>query len=278
MSARESKCYAGSRTPTSGVDGCSRARPRSAFGQSRVLRARSHATCEQSNVLGHDVRVKVSALPDGRSRAKPEYEDVRSVAEATGAFAAGCHHTCPRTPRNGGSRDRVGSQNARRSQAPRSTQEKVMMVRKTSLVAALAVGALRRRSRQTAAAKCEIDDRASRAELRTRRTALVTAGLVGKPDEKKKQITKAIGLLTTPQANANQVGRNWLLGRALVTLASLPDQPTVAPKASLGYTGAPRIRSTSCSPRTRRSTSWSRRCRSAKRRRSSTVASRTCRS
>ena len=36
------------------------------------------------DVLGHDVRVKVSALPDGRRRAKPEYEDVRSVAEATG--------------------------------------------------------------------------------------------------------------------------------------------------------------------------------------------------
>jgi uncharacterized protein (DUF111 family) len=30
------------------------------------------------------VRVKVSALPDGLTRAKPEYEDVRSVAEATG--------------------------------------------------------------------------------------------------------------------------------------------------------------------------------------------------
>jgi uncharacterized protein (TIGR00299 family) protein len=35
-------------------------------------------------VLGHDVRVKFAALPDGRRRAKPEYEDVRSVAEATG--------------------------------------------------------------------------------------------------------------------------------------------------------------------------------------------------
>jgi uncharacterized protein (DUF111 family) len=35
-------------------------------------------------VLGHDVRVKISALPDGRRRAKPEYEDVRLVAEATG--------------------------------------------------------------------------------------------------------------------------------------------------------------------------------------------------
>src|SRR4029434_1745991 len=54
-----------------------------------------------------------------------------------------------------------------------------------------------------------------------------------------KHITKAIGLLTTPQANANSVGRNWLLGRALVTLSAMPDQPMVAPKASLGYTGAP---------------------------------------
>jgi uncharacterized protein (TIGR00299 family) protein len=51
---------------------------------SRVARhalARDMRTVE---VLGHDVRVKVSALPDGRRRAKPEYEDVRVVAEATG--------------------------------------------------------------------------------------------------------------------------------------------------------------------------------------------------
>lgn len=36
------------------------------------------------DVLGHDVRVKSARLPDGQRRAKPEYEDVRSVAEATG--------------------------------------------------------------------------------------------------------------------------------------------------------------------------------------------------
>jgi uncharacterized protein (TIGR00299 family) protein len=48
---------------------------------SRRALARDVRTVE---VLGHDVRVKVSALPDGRRRAKPEYEDVRSVAEATG--------------------------------------------------------------------------------------------------------------------------------------------------------------------------------------------------
>jgi uncharacterized protein (TIGR00299 family) protein len=39
-------------------------------------------------VLGHDVRVKVSMLPDGARRAKPEFDDVRSVATATGRSTA----------------------------------------------------------------------------------------------------------------------------------------------------------------------------------------------
>jgi hypothetical protein len=113
-----------------------------------------------------------------------------------------------------------------------------MMVRQTFMLAALAAGALPGVMRAQAAAKCEIDD-GKPGQVKDARTALVTAGIVGKPEEKKKQIAKAIGLLTTPQANANPVGRNWLLGRALVTIASLPDQPTVVPKASLGYAGNP---------------------------------------
>jgi uncharacterized protein (TIGR00299 family) protein len=36
------------------------------------------------DVLGHAVRVKIAALPGGGRRAKPEYDDVRAVAEATG--------------------------------------------------------------------------------------------------------------------------------------------------------------------------------------------------
>jgi len=111
-----------------------------------------------------------------------------------------------------------------------------MMVRKTFMVAALAAGALPGVMR--AQAKCEIEE-GKPGQIKDARNALVTAGLIGKADEKKKQIAKAIGLLTTPQANANAVGRNWLLGRALVTLAAMPDQPAVAPKASLGYTGNP---------------------------------------
>jgi pyridinium-3,5-bisthiocarboxylic acid mononucleotide nickel chelatase len=41
-----------------------------------------------ARVLGHDVRVKVSTLPDGARRAKPEFDDVRSVATATGRSTA----------------------------------------------------------------------------------------------------------------------------------------------------------------------------------------------
>ena len=35
-------------------------------------------------VLGHTIAIKVVALPDGRRRVKPEYDDVTRVAQATG--------------------------------------------------------------------------------------------------------------------------------------------------------------------------------------------------
>ena len=89
-----------------------------------------------------------------------------------------------------------------------------------------------------AQAKCDIDDGKPK-QLKDARDALVTSGLIGKPEEKKKQLLKAMGLVTSPQANANQVGRNWLLGRALVTFSAIPDQPTVTTKGAIGYTGNP---------------------------------------
>lgn len=52
--------------------------------RSRVMRRSLDRTVRSVDVLGHEVRVKESALPDGGRRSKPEYEDVRSVAEATG--------------------------------------------------------------------------------------------------------------------------------------------------------------------------------------------------
>ena len=39
---------------------------------------------ETVSVLGHDIAVKVVRLPDGGRRAKPEFEDVQRVAQATG--------------------------------------------------------------------------------------------------------------------------------------------------------------------------------------------------
>lgn len=48
---------------------------------SRLALARQERTVD---VLGHSVRVKVVALPDGGTRIKPEFDDVRQAALATG--------------------------------------------------------------------------------------------------------------------------------------------------------------------------------------------------
>jgi uncharacterized protein (TIGR00299 family) protein len=48
---------------------------------SRLALARQQATV---GVLGHSVRVKIVMLPDGGTRAKPEFDDVQRVALATG--------------------------------------------------------------------------------------------------------------------------------------------------------------------------------------------------
>ena len=111
-----------------------------------------------------------------------------------------------------------------------------MMVRNTFVLAVLAAAASP--ALALAQAKCEIDDGKPK-QVKEARDALVTAGLLGKPDEKKKQLIKATGLLTSPAANANPVGRNWLLGRALVTWSAMADQPVVTQKSAIGYTGAP---------------------------------------
>ena len=111
-----------------------------------------------------------------------------------------------------------------------------MMDRKTFLHVALAASLAP--ALAGAQAKCEIDDGKPK-QVKEARDALVTSGLIGKPEDKKKQLLKAVGLVTSAQANANQVGRNWLLGRALVTFASMPDQPNVTTKVEVGYAGNP---------------------------------------
>lgn len=112
-----------------------------------------------------------------------------------------------------------------------------MTVRMAILFATLAAGTVPAIAR--AQAKCEIEEGKPN-QVKDARNAIVTGGLIGKPEEKKKQLTKAVSLLTTNgQAMQNQVGRNWLLGRALVTFASLPDMPAVVAKSAIGYAGNP---------------------------------------
>ena len=52
---------------------------------SRVALPRTEVVVD---VLGHVARVKVATLPDGRSRAKPEFDDVQRIALATGRLPA----------------------------------------------------------------------------------------------------------------------------------------------------------------------------------------------
>ena len=52
--------------------------------RSDVTRVTLPRTQGEVSVLGHAVRVKIVALPDGGSRTKPEYDDVQRVALATG--------------------------------------------------------------------------------------------------------------------------------------------------------------------------------------------------
>jgi hypothetical protein len=51
---------------------------------SRLALPRRQAEIE---LFGHSLRVKIAVLPDGGSRAKPEFDDVQRVALATGRRA-----------------------------------------------------------------------------------------------------------------------------------------------------------------------------------------------
>ncbi len=52
--------------------------------RSHLERAALARTMREVRVLGHQLTVKVVTLPDGGSRVKPEYDDVRRIALATG--------------------------------------------------------------------------------------------------------------------------------------------------------------------------------------------------
>lgn len=86
------------------------------------------------------------------------------------------------------------------------------------------------------AGACEIDDGRPN-QVKDARNALVKAQIVS---DKQKQLTDAIRLLTKePEKIDNKVGRDWVLGRTLVTLAALPEQQMVVARGSVGYATNP---------------------------------------
>jgi len=65
--------------------------------------------------------------------------------------------------------------------------------------------------------------------------------VVGKPEDKRKSLTRAITLLTKEpeKVKVNQAGADIVHGRALIDLAALPDMPAVVRRGDIGYTANP---------------------------------------
>ena len=71
--------------------------------------------------------------------------------------------------------------------------------------------------------------------------AVETSEVIGKPEDKRKNFTKAITLLTKEpeKVKVNQAGADIVHGRALIDLAALPDMPAVVRRGDIGYTANP---------------------------------------
>src|SRR5688572_2654946 len=71
--------------------------------------------------------------------------------------------------------------------------------------------------------------------------AVETSEVIGKPEDKRKNFTKAITLLTKEpeKVKVNQMGADMVHGRALIDLAALPDMPATVRRGDLGYTASP---------------------------------------
>jgi tetratricopeptide (TPR) repeat protein len=114
------------------------------------------------------------------------------------------------------------------------------VTRKSALVALLIVGSAPRLVAQTA---CAIDD-GKPGQVKDARNAIVKAELLGKPEDKVKAFTEAIGKLTNPKDEAkivaaNPLGRQMVLGRALANIATVPNQAPIVKRASIGYMSSP---------------------------------------
>jgi len=71
--------------------------------------------------------------------------------------------------------------------------------------------------------------------------AVETSEVIGKPEDKRKNFTKAITLVTKEpeKVKVNQAGADLVHGRALIDLAALPDMPVMVRRGDIGYTANP---------------------------------------
>ena len=114
-----------------------------------------------------------------------------------------------------------------------------MSLNRSALVV-FALGAVATAARGQAA-PCTIDE-GKPAQVKDARNDLVKAEIMGaKPEEQKKLLTNVVRRMTTaPETITNVPGRNLMLGRALVKLATMPGiNPDAASRAALGYATSP---------------------------------------
>jgi tetratricopeptide (TPR) repeat protein len=105
--------------------------------------------------------------------------------------------------------------------------------RTTPLVAALLVAVS---VRAFAQGDCKIDF-GKPGQLKDAKSSLDKFELLGTPENKKKEFAKAITLLTKEpdKLKVNMIGRNFVLGRALVDFALIPDMPGTVKRGDVGF-------------------------------------------
>jgi tetratricopeptide (TPR) repeat protein len=106
----------------------------------------------------------------------------------------------------------------------------------------LALGAALAVFTSTAAAqgaKCEIDENRPR-PVKDASGAVVKAELIGKPEDKMKNLQSAVKTLSQNWDKIdNTVARSYVYGKALVNLATLPNGEEVVTRGSVGFTTSP---------------------------------------
>src|SRR5688572_14814227 len=89
------------------------------------------------------------------------------------------------------------------------------------------------------ATKCEIDESKPR-PVKDAANAIVKAELIGKPEDKMKNLQSAVKTLTQNWDKIdNSVGRSFVYGKAMVNLAIVPNGQEVISRQTAGFTTSP---------------------------------------